>query len=206
MKTNSNWLLKTIRVLLNIIWVLNFVFIALALTLVTFKFCTSDFSEINNPVKYTSHTEIIKMTALTPTAKDITITNDQGILRMKLKNTFSTITIAYFFFMAFEVLVTTIIYQLRKFFDTIKDSTPFQYDNIRRLKIIALCFALLTPVHILVGLCTAFILHTQIKDFSLLNMVWTENLRGLIMGAVIYVMADVFNYGFSLQKENEEFV
>jgi len=59
------------------------------------------------------------MTALTPTAKDITITNDQGILRMKLKNTFGTITIAYFFFMAFEVLVTTIIYQLRKFFDTI---------------------------------------------------------------------------------------
>lgn len=87
-----------------------------------------------------------------------------------------------------------------------KDSTPFQYDNIRRLKIIALCFALLTPVHILVGLCTAFILHTQVKDFSLLNMVWTENLSDLIMGAVIYVMADVFNYGFSLQKENEEFV
>jgi len=38
MKTKSHWLLNTIRVVLNVVWVLNFVFIALALTVVTFKF------------------------------------------------------------------------------------------------------------------------------------------------------------------------
>ncbi len=206
MKTKSHWLLNTIRIVLNVIWILNFIFIALALTLVTFKFCTSDFSEISNPVKYTSHNAVIKMTALSDTAKDITITDDQGILRIKLKNTVGNILVTYIFFMAFEVLVTIIIFRLRQFFDTIKDNKPFHYDNVHRLKIIALCFALLTPLNLLLGLYFAFTLHSQVKDFSLYNMVWSENFRGLIMGAVLYVMADVFNYGFNLQKENEEFV
>lgn len=206
MKTNSHWLLKTIRVLLTLIWYINIVLIVFAFSMLTVKFCTSDFTEFSNPVKYTSTTEIIKMTPLTPDVKDITISNDQGMLKMKMKNTFGNIVTAYFFFFSLEVLVTIIIYQLRKFFNTLEENKPFLYDNIRRLKLIALCFALLTPLHILLGLDTAFILKHHVKDFSLVNMVWVESLTGLMLGAVIYIMADVFNYGFKLQKENEEFV
>lgn len=206
MKTNSNKLLRAITIILNIIWVLNFVLIAVAFTFLTIKFCTSDFVEFDNPVKYTSHNEVIKLTALTSDVKDITVTNDQGILKMKLKNTFINVFSAYFFFITLEVLVTIIIYQLRKFFATLDNNTPFRYDNIKRLRLIALCFALLTALHILLGLDTAYILHNQVKDFKLMNMVWTESFIGLMLGAVIYVMADVFSYGFALQKENGEFV
>ncbi|MCC8426257.1 DUF2975 domain-containing protein [Mucilaginibacter sp. UR6-11] len=206
MKTNSHWLLKTIKVVLALIWYVNIVLIIIAFSVLTLKFCTSDFTEFSNPVKYNSHLGIIKLPPLTPDAKDIIVTNDQGILKMKLKNTFGNIISAYFFLIALETLVTIIIYQLRKFFASLDDSTPFKYDNISRLKLIALCFALLTPLHILLGIDTAFILHSQVKGFDLFNMVWTESLTGLILGAVIYVMADVFNYGFNLQKENEEFV
>jgi len=206
MKTNSHWLLKTIKIVLNIIWYVNIILIVAAFCMLTLKFCTSDFTEFSNPVKYTSHTEVIKTIPLSPNVKDITISNDQGILKMKLKNTFWHIVTAYFFFIALETLITVIIYQLRRFFDTLKENTPFLYDNIRRLRLIALCFALLTPLHILLGIDTAFILKNYVKDFSLVNMVWVESLTGLILGGVIYIMADVFKYGFTLQKENEEFV
>lgn len=206
MKTNSPWLLKAIKGILTFVWYANIVLALIAFIFLTFKFATSDYAEFSSPVKYTSHNEAIKMTPLTPDTQNIVVTNDQGILKMEMKNTVWNMTTAYFFFFALEALAFIIILQLRKFFNTLMSDTPFQYDNIRRLKIIALCFALLTPLHILLGIDTAYILHHQVKDFHLMNMVWTESFIGLILGAVIYVMADVFNYGFNLQKENEEFV
>lgn len=206
MKTNSNLLLNTIRILLNIIWVLNFVFIAVAFTFLTIKFCTSGYVEVVAPVKYTSQKVSITMTSLTEDAKDIILTKDQGTLTMQLKNTVWNIFAAYFFFISYEVVVTIIIYQLRKFFDTLKGNTPFKYDNIKRLKVIALCFALVTLINVLLGMDTAWLLKSHIKNFTELNLVWEESFIELILGAVIYVMADVFKHGFNLQKENEEFV
>lgn len=206
MKTNSNWLLKTIRIVLGIIWYVNIVLIFVAFTMLTFKFISNDYVEFSTPVKYAASAQITKMESLTPNATSITVQRDQDILKLQLKNTAGNIVVAYFFFVTLEILVMIIIYQLRKFFDTLKQNAPFRYDNIRRLKITALCFALLTVLHILLGVSTALILKHQVKDFSLLNMVWTESFIGLMLGAVIYVMADVFNYGFTLQKENGEFV
>jgi hypothetical protein len=206
MKTNSHWLLKTIKIILTIIWYGNMMLIVIAFSMLTLKFCTSDHTDFSNPIKYPSTNYVTKMLSLTTDAKDITITNDQGMLHMKLKNTFGNIVTAYFFFISLEVLVTIIIYQMRKFFNTLEENKPFLYDNIRRLKLIALCFALLTPLNILLGIDTAYILKHHVKDISLVNMVWVESLTGLMLGAVIYIMADVFRYGFSLQKENEEFV
>jgi hypothetical protein len=100
----------------------------------------------------------------------------------------------------------SIIYQLRKFFDTVHQHTPFVYDNIRRLKITAICFASLTVLNILLGISSAIILKSNVKDMNLMNMVWHDSLIGFILGAVIYIIADVFKQGFNLQKENEEFV
>jgi hypothetical protein len=97
-----------------------------------------------------------------------------------------------------------IIYQLRKLFDSIRQNIPFKYDNMKRLRITALCFALLTPLHILLGISTSMILRGQVKDYG--QMVWSESFIGLILGAAIYIMADIFKYGFELQKENGEFV
>jgi len=205
MKTTS-WLLKTIRVVLTIAWYANIILIVVAFSMLTIKFITSDSVEFSNPVKYPLNPEIVKLESLTPNAHNITIQGDQGILKMKLKNTFSYVASAYFFLIALEVLIMTIIYQLRKFFDSIKDSAPFKYDNIKRVRIIALCFTLLTPLHILLGVSNAMILSGQVENFSLKNMVWEESFNGLILGAVIYIMADVFKYGFELQKENGEFV
>jgi hypothetical protein len=174
--------------------------------MLTFKFITSNSVEFSNPVKYPLNPEVVKLESLRPDVENITILRDEGTLKMNLKKTTGHIATAYFFLISLEVLVMTIIYQLRKFFDSIQKHAPFKHDNVQRLRITALCFVLLTPLHILLGISTAMTLKEHVKDFNLMNVVWTESFTGLILGAVIYIMADVFKYGFELQKENGEFV
>lgn len=205
MKTKS-WLLATVRVLLSIFWYFNIALAIFAFCVLTWKISTSDYTEFSNPVKYPPHPTTIQLQSLSPTVDNIVLQPDQAVLKMHLKNTFGRIVLAYFFLIAFEALVMSIIYQLRKFFNTVHQHIPFAYDNIRRLKIIAICFALSTALKILLGISSAIILHANVKDMSLMNMVWEDSLIGLILGAVIYIMADVFKYGFNIQKENEEFI
>ncbi|GAB3934449.1 hypothetical protein GCM10028827_34790 [Mucilaginibacter myungsuensis] len=46
-----------------------------------------------------------------------------------------------------------------------------------------------------------------IVDFDKqMKMVWSDNFIGPILGAVIYIIADIFKYGLELKKETEEFV
>jgi hypothetical protein len=214
MKTKSNWLLQTVRIIFTIVWYLNFLLILIGFTMLTlkplnWKFGTgnfNDFSDLSTPVKYVAHSPVINMDAVTPNATQITLQPDQYLLKLKLKTNWGNVAISYFFFIALEVLIMTIIYQLRKFFDTIKQNAPFKHENIRRLKITALCFALLTPLNVLLGITTAMTLNEQVKNAGAIHIVWSESFIGLILGAVIYIMADIFSYGFNLQKENEEFV
>lgn len=204
MKTNSKWLLNTVRVILSILWYVNIVLIIIAFSLLTWKFITADAVDFSTPVKYPTHPEVIKLVPLIPDTGPVTVQSDQGMLKMQVRNTVGQIVTAYFFLILFEVLVMIIIYQLRKFFESIKQDMPFKYDNIKRLRIAALCFASLTLLHILQGISTSILLRSYVKDYG--QMVWSESFTGLILGAVIYIMADIFRYGFELQKENGEFV
>lgn len=206
MKTQLKVVLKIVSFILNIAWYINIILIVVSLTMLTWKFITSDFAEFSAPVKYKGNAEIISLDPVTSNADHITAQRDQATIRMELKNSTGYVLTAYFFLIGFEALAMLIIYHLRKFFNTIKKSSPFEQINIRRLKITALCFALLTPLHMLLGVSTYLILKENIKDFDLMQMVWSESFIGVILGAVIYIMADVFKYGFELKKENEGFI
>jgi hypothetical protein len=205
MKTTS-WLLKTIRVLLSIFWYGNMVLAVFAFCVLTWKISTDHYTEFSNPVKYPLITKSTPLTAITPDVTNITLTPDQATVKLHLVNNFSHVTLAYFFLFAFEALVMSILYQLRKFFNTINHGTPFTYENVRRLKLTALCFALTTVLGVLLGISTAVILKTNVKEMNLMNMVWEQSFTGLILGAMLYILADIFKYGFELKKEIGEFV
>jgi succinate dehydrogenase/fumarate reductase cytochrome b subunit len=207
MKTTS-WLLKTIRVVLNIAWYTGIALTALAFCTLTLKFFTSDAALFAAKVKYPIQETIKTLQAATPNANHVTLQADEGMIRMELKSTAVNIITAYFFFITLAFLVLTITYQLRKFFAAIQQGMPFRHDNIRRLRITALCFAWLTVLHMVYGLSTNFILHQQVSGFDSMHyqLVWEESFTGIILGAIIYLMADIFKYGFELQKENGEFV
>ena len=205
MKTAS-WLLNTIRVILNIFWYGNIVLAVFAFCVLTWKISTDHYTEFSNPVKYPLITKSVPLAALTPDVSNITLTPDQANIKMHLNNNFSHVATAYFFLLAFEALVMSIIYQLRKFFYTVKHNAPFTHENVRSLKITALCFSLTTVLSTLLGISTALILKNNVKDLNLMNMVWEQNFTGLIIGAMLYVLADIFKYGFELKKEIGEFV
>jgi hypothetical protein len=206
MKTHSQWILKLISALLKIAWYANLVYTIFILFAVTWKFCTSDFSNYDAEVQYAIPQKGINLVSLSPNAINITLQPQEAVLKMQLRVTAWRTVIFYFSYGAFQFFIMTIIHQLRKFFGTLKQGITFKYSNIRQLKIAALCFALLTPLHMCDGLITAIILKQNVKDFNLMHMVWNESFLGLMLGAVIYIMADVFKYGFALQQENEEFV
>jgi hypothetical protein len=176
MKTNSTWLLNTIRVVLTALWYINIVLIVIAFGVLTWKFCTDDFTEFSMEVKSKDQSVISNLTSLTPEIKNITLNNDQNKLKMKLVNNPLSMALAYLIFLVFEGLVMTIIYQLRKFFDTLKQNQPFQYDNIARLKTIALCFALFTIVNIMGDLVVFLIIKVRIKDFEMFQVVYEKSL------------------------------
>jgi hypothetical protein len=205
MKTTS-WLLKTVRVILTIFWYGNMVLAVFAFCVLTWKISTDHYTEFSNPVKYPLITTSRPLTASTPDVSNVTLTPDQATIKMHLINNFSHVATAYFFLFAFEALVMSILYQLRKFFDTIRQNAPFTYENVRRLKITALCFSLTTVLSILLGVGTAVILKTNVKEMNLMNMVWEQSFTGLILGAMLYILADIFKYGFELKKEIGEFV
>lgn len=206
MKTNSQWVLKLINVLLKLAWYTTGIITVFVLTVVTWRFCTSEFSNYDAVVQYSTPPKASHLKSLSPDAANIILEPQEAVLKMQLRVTLWRSLLFYVSFLALQCLVMTIIYQLRKFFGTLKSGITFKYENIRQLKIAALCFALLTPLHMCDGLITALILKQHVRDFNLMHLVWNESFIGLMLGAVIYVMADVFKYGFALQQENKEFV
>lgn len=206
MQTHSSLLLKGVRVVLEIIWVLNFVLIAIIMVSVTVKYATSDFMTFTAPIRFYQHEIHLSLTPLSTDIKDIKVDSSQGTLKFQFKRNVLNIVVTYFLILSISVLATTIIYQLRKFFNTIKHGIPFQFDNIRRLQIIAACFFGVFVLDIIKNAATLLVLKADIKALSLSQLVWDISFIPLLLWAVIFIIADVFRYGFSLQKENEEFV
>lgn len=204
MKTNSNRLLRAIGVLLNIIWYANILLIVVAFSFLTVSFIKNNTALVGIRIDALQNSEI-KMDSLAD-AHSATLTHVQDSVNIQLKNTFGYIAFAYFFLIATEALVMIIIYQLSKFFKSIEQQTPFNQSNIRRLKITALCSALTTVLHVLWGFANKLVIENSIKDSHEIHIVWEDSLIGLALGAVLYVMADVFAYGLNLKQENEEFV
>ncbi|MGB4213445.1 MAG: DUF2975 domain-containing protein [Dethiobacteria bacterium] len=97
-----------------------------------------------------------------------------------------------------------VLFQLRKIFANLAGRTPFTKENVRRIRIIgiaAIVYALLSPVvYCLMGLYLSNIIHLPgvelIASFRL-------DLGGIFLGAVIIILAEVFNYGARLQEEQD---
>jgi hypothetical protein len=205
MKTNSNRLLRLVSTVLKFLWYGNILLIVLILSFLTTVYCTSEFTRVSIPIAAIQK-EYTKLGISSHAYGSITLGASQKMLNIELKNTLGNMALSYFFVIATQVLIMIIIYQLRKFFTAIEEKAPFNYINVRRLKITALCFALFTVIHILFGLTLKFIIEQNVKDSENIHLVWSESFFGPALGAALYILADVFRYGFELQKENEEFV
>ncbi len=207
MKTNSKWVINLVSSLLTAAWYINIVLIIIGFSVLTLAFATKDYTDINIPVKLKGDHTSIALQSLAPTAKLIIAETDGAIIKIQAKVTAGIVFTAYTFFVLVEVLIMMILYHLRKIFTVLKTEQPFQMDNVRRLRIVALCLVLSTPLHIVWGIANYLTLTANVKDFSArFMMIWEDNLMGIILGVVLYIVADILRHGITLKQENEAFV
>lgn len=205
MKTKTKWLLNLVKGFLDVVWYANMVIIGIAVILLTWIYATNTNIDVSSEVQYRTPPPAVSLTGL-PSQIIATVQNDQALVKINVRITAWMIIQSYLLMFVFEALVVILIYNLRKVFGSIKKQQPFEPGNVKRLKITALCFALLTPWHMLTGLLNFFQFSQVPTFYGRFMLVWSDNFIGVIIGAVIYIIADVFSYGFELKKENEEFV
>ena len=207
MKTNNN-LLKFISRITNIAWYLNMLYIAVMFVALIIGLWIKDPVAIQlAAVKFRRATHEIVLKPIETRASFAGGIAKEAEITVRMWIT-PIIYVAFLLLTTFLATISTgIIYHLRKIFAAIKQQQPFRANVVKSLKIIALLLALITPLHLLYSCFSYFILTHTVVDFNKqFLMVWSENFIGPILGAVIYIIADILKYGIELKKENEEFV
>lgn len=121
--------------------------------------------------------------------------------------------IKYIGFFAAAALLLTCLFQLRKYYKSLSEGSPFVKENARRLKIIAwltIGLGALSIIHNLIpffytsglfslkGYAVSSLYHHQFLDTSLTAFIFQ-----IIGGFFILVIADVFRVGVALKEEQD---
>ncbi|MEO8885288.1 MAG: DUF2975 domain-containing protein, partial [Mucilaginibacter sp.] len=108
-------------------------------------------------------------------------------------------------FIISRFLIIAILYNMRKIFSTFYRNEPFDYKNVTRIKIIALYLALIPAMQLIDNLIDySHFINYQLASKFLFR--WKFSILSIIIPAIVYMVAEIFKYGFELKKENEEFV
>jgi hypothetical protein len=212
---SKNLFLDFIWTALNFGWFANIFLAILGFIILTALFASRDYldASVKYPLKPAVSIPSLTnaMAVIVPSSANhvprITVQADDALIKFQQKTTIPIVVCSYFFLIAIEVLMISIIYNLRKVFSSIKENVPFKEENIKRLKIIALCFTLFTPLSILLSIASYQILAANIPGYhQQFQIIWQDSFSGLWIGIAIYVTTYVFKIGFELQKENGEFI
>ncbi len=205
MQTNSKRLLWFVNVLLTMAWYLNIGIVVFVLGILTYSFATGDHYDFDCLVKARTPSGVQVLQSTSVTVKDIVVTPDQYLFKMKVKNSSEQIFLIFVYFLLLEALIMTTLYQLRKVFGSFSRDALFAYENVRRLKITALCFLLYFPLDCLFAWSNYLIL--QWSGYGDQYMLVTDlSFTCIFVAIVIYIMTDVFQRGFDIQQENKEFI
>jgi len=180
-------------------------FIAAVLSL-PFNFFRSGYVEFKAPIYVAKQAIIAGVSAKNTDVKNINITTIVPTLKASLKVNF-LIVIATCLYIASLCLTLYLQFKnLRDFFRSIKIGDPFNPKNVDRLRIISVTFLAISIIQIIKQFVTNLFLANVLNNVHFSSLYWTAAIPGFIWAVVIYVVADVFKYGFTLKKENEEFI
>ncbi|MDW7739691.1 MAG: DUF2975 domain-containing protein [Bacillota bacterium] len=98
-----------------------------------------------------------------------------------------------------------VIYQLRKILATLVDETPFTIDNARRIAVIGYSIIAATIIravlNMLIGLY--FSSTVNLPGLELYANIRLEDFSGILIGALVLILAEVFKHGSRLQEEQD---
>ena len=204
-KVKPNLLLIVVKYGLDVVWYLSTVFTIIAVIFIIGKLNDppSDFLinvEYHGELQeqYTSISESITNVKFTPTHGKLSL-KVEGLLFQK------TVWIYIFSLMMFALYFVFIFY-LRKIFSSFLHQSPFCMENVKRIRILACCFVVFNLL--LLAWEKHFIYKiTVLSDYpSHYSVSIPGDYTYILIALIIYVLADVFKYGFQIQEENNKFV
>lgn len=205
-KSNADWLLNLINFIVNMLWAVNIVAIVFSFCTLAVVYARSSYTDISALVKYRASIES-PIKPLSNEVSNIAVSPDSARIKMHVKINPEIIISSFLLLLLYEGCITIILYHLRKVFLSIRQKKPFERENIRRLKLTALCTAVFAPLNLVTNLLYMVEFKDQIPGFeSNFKMSGTGNLVTIALALVIFVMADVFRNGSELKNENEQFI
>lgn len=206
MKTNSKRLIKFLKVGLDVAWYGNFLLAALALAFLIYEFSSEEYTRMGLQVRIPTQ-KLNEITSSTNLVKDISLATREGELTLLMKNTFWHSAVALFFFGLIEFFVFIIIFELRRLFSRLSKGHVFTYDNVVVLRRLAMIIALIWPLGFLIQLVQRVVIQFSVPRSYRLSVTESAfDYKILLVAAILYIIAEVFNHGLELKKENEEFV
>ena len=207
MKIDVKWSLKVLKILADVAFGLNVAFIVITLLNLTTNFIKEDYSVFEMRVNYPLHPVDETFQSPDGTSKSVTFDSGQSVMKMKVENTTSYIIYKYASFIIMQILIMTIILQVRKIVGSMKHNNPFKKKNVTRLKYIALCVLLFWPLFSIYYLIETLFISDKIVGYkAVFTTVGPDGMMYIVGAILIGFMALVFEHGFNLRKENEEFV
>lgn len=204
MKNTAKQLIQILKTLVNIAWYGNFVLIIAA------GFFLGRELIFNNYIETSYNLELKRQDLLkgadknSPVVKNLRISTTAADISFEMKNSLFVRVSSLLLFAMIELLITAILYHLRKLFFNLKQDRHFEGENVSALKRVAFLVALIFPLQLLIQ----FTAQTTLNLYLLSNysVRWEANFYVLIIAAILYIVAEIFNRGLELRKENEEFV
>ena len=210
-KVKPNTILVIVKYGLDVVWYLSFVsIIILAIQYSTIKKRPNSTKTFSVEVEYhgtlsESHTSVydnLNPVAFKPTHGKLEFSGDAlpwnsgaGI----------AVSIALYT-LCMSVLYFVFLFYLRKIFTSFLHHSPFCLENVKRIRIIAVCFFIFD---VLLSVSKKYFI-PQITGLTSYSSYTSYNFPGdykyIIIGIIIFILADIFKYGFQIQDENNKFV
>jgi len=204
MEVKSKWLLVVLKWCLFIAWWGNFIQAAWQLYILAKVAVTNQHYGWGIPIKLPSHSMEHYYPSFYVGDTMISVSMHAASLSIITPNIIAIIVPIVMLILSKGLLIA-ILYNLRKIFNTFYNNEPFQYENIIRIKKIALYVGLNIPIYCILGIVQYIVLRSYTQKFS---MVWWNFpiTTYLEIATIIYITAEIIRYGLELKKENEEFI
>jgi hypothetical protein len=206
MKTNSKRLIYILKMCIDFLWYANILVATVALGMLSYGFITNNFLEWSTLVHFPQHTVINEIELITDNVKDVLLKTSEATLTLQLKNSLFNMITSFFVYFAFEIILFSILFNLRKLFLSLDNGLSFTANNVISLKRIALFISLIFPLNLIWYLIDLYVLNSNISKIHNLSVQPDLDFEVLIIAAILYIVAEIFNNGLELKKENEEFV
>ncbi len=208
MKTKSHYLVVSLRWSTEALWYLNFIAIALFIFLFAKEHISQDYHYFNQEVAISLPSALTDKQAINSPdfIENAKLLRLDGRIMMNVKNSTTNTMLMICYLIALEALIITVLYSMRKLFKSLKEEKPFTAENIKNLKIIALAVLMYFPLDWLVHLANVSIASSLEGYGEFYTLSWQPKLWIVLLSVIIYVLANIFQYGLKLDEENKQFV